>query len=145
MSDWIGWLVIAGIVVGLELFSGTFYLLMIAIGLLAGALTAWIGWSIEVQLIAAALVGAVATISLRRSRFGVQHKIDARRDPNVNLDIGQSIQINDWTSSVDGPSRARAMHRGAQWDVACISVEAAQPGRFKIVEIRGSELLVEKI
>ena len=31
MADWINWLVAAGLLVVLELFSGTFYLLMIAI------------------------------------------------------------------------------------------------------------------
>jgi membrane protein implicated in regulation of membrane protease activity len=143
MSDWINWLVIAGIVVVLELFSGTFYLLMIAIGLVAGALVASIGWSVEFQLIAAALVGSIATILLRRSRFGSRSKVDASRDPNVNLDIGQSIQVDEWKSDSTGAHNARSMYRGAQWDVSCISPGALQPGMFKIVEIRGSQLIVE--
>ena len=33
MADWINWLVAAGVLVVLELFTGTFYLLMMAIGL----------------------------------------------------------------------------------------------------------------
>jgi len=143
MSDWVNWLVIAGIVVVLELFSGTFYLLMIAIGLAAGALVASIGWSVEFQLIVAALVGSVATILLRRSRFGTRSKVDANRDPNVNLDIGQSIQVNDWKNTAADFYSARSMYRGAQWDVACHSPLAPQPGLFKIVEIRGSQLIVE--
>ena len=40
MADWIMWLVAAGVLVALELFSGTFYLLMVAIGALAGGLQA---------------------------------------------------------------------------------------------------------
>ncbi|HCN90871.1 MAG TPA: NfeD family protein, partial [Oxalobacteraceae bacterium] len=36
MTDWIVWSVLAGILVILELFTGTFYLLMIAIGFAAG-------------------------------------------------------------------------------------------------------------
>jgi len=144
MSDWINWLVIAGIVVVLELFSGTFYLLMISAGLFAGALAALIGWSFEFQMIVAALVGSVATISLRRSRFGVRHKVDANRDPNVNLDIGQSLQVNEWKSNSNGTYSARAMHRGAQWDVICASKEQVLPGMYKIVEISGSQLIVEQ-
>src|SRR5471032_42773 len=37
MADWMHWLIAAGVVVILELFTGTFYLLMIAIGIAAGA------------------------------------------------------------------------------------------------------------
>lgn len=33
MSIWMIWLAVAGILVAIEIFSGTFYLLMIAIGL----------------------------------------------------------------------------------------------------------------
>jgi membrane protein implicated in regulation of membrane protease activity len=144
MSDWINWLVIAGIVVVLELFSGTFYLLMIAIGLVAGALAAWLGASIEVQIIVVAVVAAVATISLRRSRVGSRNKVDASRDPNVNLDIGQSIRISQWNSNASGVYTARAMHRGANWDVELVSKEAPQPGMFRIIEMRGSQLIVER-
>jgi len=144
MSDWINWLAIAGIVVVLELFTGTFYLLMIALGLVSGALAAYLGSSMEVQLIAAALIGSIATIALRRSRFGSRNKVDASRDPNVNLDIGQSIQISAWTSNADGVYQARAMYRGAHWDVVCHSKESPQPGMFRIVEIRGSQLMVKR-
>ncbi|MFS2021308.1 NfeD family protein, partial [Massilia sp. CT11-108] len=38
MAEWMGWLVAAGVLVILELFTGTFYLLMIAIGLAAAAI-----------------------------------------------------------------------------------------------------------
>ncbi|MET3107384.1 membrane protein implicated in regulation of membrane protease activity [Oxalobacteraceae bacterium GrIS 2.11] len=145
MSDWTVWLVIAGVVVVLELFTGTFYLLMIALGLFAGAMAAFLGCSMVLQIISAALVGSVATISLRRSKFGSTHKVDAARDPNVNLDIGQSIQVNDWSSNAHGTYQSRTMYRGAQWDVQCSSKVAPQAGMFKIVEIRGSLLLVEPL
>ena len=139
MSDWVNWLVVAGIMVVLELFTGTFYLLMIAFGLLAAALVAFLGWTVEFQVISAALVGAVATISLRRSRFG-----QANRDRNVNLDIGLSIQINEWQGSSTGVYSARAMHRGALWDVEYAGKDVPGPGSYQIVEIQGSQLIVEK-
>ena len=37
MADWSFWLIAAGVAVTVELFIGTFYLLMIAIGLVFGA------------------------------------------------------------------------------------------------------------
>ena len=143
MSDWINWLMVAGVVVVLELFTGTFYLLMIALGLFSGALAAYFGCSIALQLIAAAVVGSVATVSLRKSRFGIKNTVDAMRDPNVNLDIGQAIQIDEWQCVSSGLYKARAMHRGALWDAQCSSGEVPQAGMYKIIEIRGSQLVVE--
>jgi membrane protein implicated in regulation of membrane protease activity len=143
MSDWMNWLVIAGIMIVLELFTGTFYLLMISLGMLAGALVAWFGWTVEFQVITAAIVGALATILLRRSRFGASSKISANRNPNVNLDIGQLIQISDWQKVSANLYTARAMHRGALWDVAYEGQAEPEPGSYKIVEIRGSQLIVE--
>ena len=143
MSDWINWLAAAGIVVVLELFTGTFYLLMIALGLLCGALAAWLGLSGSVQMITAALVGSVATVTLRCSRFGARNKVEASRDPNVNLDIGQSIDIHKWNRTSAETYSARAMYRGAHWDVAYAGSGEPHPGMFKIVEIRGSQLIVD--
>lgn len=145
MSDWMNWLVMAGVVVVMELFTGTFYLLMIAIGLGAGALAALSGAAPVAQLIAAALIGSVATISLRRSRFGNRHRVDAARDPNVNLDIGQTLQIDEWQGSAGGKYTARSMHRGAKWDVEYAGSAAPLPGTFRIIEIRGSQLIVEPV
>lgn len=145
MSDWMNWLVIAGIMVVLELFTGTFYLLMIALGLLAAALVAFLGWTVEFQVITAALIGSTATISLRRSRFGVANKTKANRDPNVNLDIGSSIQINEWQGNLPGVHTARAMYRGALWDVVYAGKGIPEPGSYRIVEIQGSQLIVERV
>ena len=143
MSDWINWLIATGAVVVLELFSGTFYLLMIALGLAAGALVAWLGGNIAFQLICAAVVGVAATIALRRSRFGIRPRIAADRDPNINLDIGQTLTIKTWHHSGGQIYVARAMHRGAQWDVECLRSDTPEPGLYRIIAVRGSALIVE--
>ena len=146
MADWMIWLALAGALLILELFSGTFYLLMIAVGLLAGALTAFSNVTVELQLIVAALVGILATGLLRRSRFGKLTRSDASRDPNINLDIGQSIAIEVWEPDVSGSApRARAMYRGALWDVELSTDGLAGqpgPGRFTIRQVHGSRLIV---
>lgn len=142
MADWIVWLVMAGVVVICELFTGTFYLLMIGIGLAAGGLTALAGFGLELQFVFAAVVGIIATYALRRSRYGKPHKIDSARDPNVNLDIGQSLQIKEWNTNEGAPSTARVMYRGAMWDVELAHGGTAQPGSFIIKEIRSSRLIV---
>jgi membrane protein implicated in regulation of membrane protease activity len=141
MDDWGFWLIAAGVAVTVELFIGTFYLLMIAVGLAAGALAAAIGLALPIQTLVAAIVGVSATVGLRRSRFGKMGKrVDAERDPNVNLDIGQTIHVPAWQDGV-----ARVMYRGALWDVELdrsSSVAAAVPGQYIIREVRGSRLIV---
>ncbi|RZT10155.1 Membrane protein implicated in regulation of membrane protease activity [Duganella sp. CF402] len=138
MADWSYWLAAAGLTVILELFSGTFYLLMIAIGLAAGSAAALLGLGEAVQLLVAAVVGVAATVALRRSRYGKQQeRVDAGRDPNVNLDIGQTVHVPAWQDNA-----ARVMYRGALWDVELAPGVRATPGQFTIREVRGSRLIV---
>lgn len=139
MADWSYWLAAAGVTVILELFTGTFYLLMIAIGLGAGVLAALLGAGMALQTLVAAAVGVAATVLLRRSRFGklVSARGDAGCDPNINLDIGQTVNVPAWQ---DGA--ARVMYRGALWDVELAPGTAAAPGPYTIREVRGSRLIV---
>lgn len=139
MSDWSYWLIGAGILVVAELFIGTFYLLMIALGLLAGALAAWIGASGPLQTLAAALVGVLATVLLRRSRFARTRRGDAANDPNVNLDIGARVSVPQWHER-----RARVMYRGALWDVELQDGPEPAPGDYRVVEVRGNVLIVAR-
>jgi membrane protein implicated in regulation of membrane protease activity len=137
MADWMGWLATAGALVILELFTGTFYLLMIAIGLAVGGLVALGGATLPAQAISAGLVGVIATGLLHRSRFGRPARHDATRDRNVNMDIGQHITVPAWDNG-----RARVMYRGALWDVELGQGATAQAGDFRIVEVQGSRLIV---
>ncbi len=137
MADWTWWLALAGALVIVELFTGTFYLLMIAIGVACGAIAALIGLGMPLQILTAAVVGAIATGLLHRSRFGAPARQDTARDPNVNMDIGQSVQVATW---IDG--KARVMYRGAPWDVELGPGALAEAGSFRIVEVQGSRLIV---
>lgn len=137
MVDWMNWLVAAGVLVVLELLSGTFYLLMIAIGLVCGAIAAWLGAGAPLQTVVAGVVGVIATALLHKSRLGGPAKRNAARDHNVNLDIGQRVSVPAWQ---DG--KARVMYRGALWDVELGQGATAQAGDFRIVEVQGSRLIV---
>ena len=136
MTSWMLWLAFAGVLTILELFFGTFYLLMIALGMLVGALVAFAGASEPFQVLAAALVGAAATAFLRRRR---PRRGDAANDPNISLDIGQTLHVSHWHADQE---TARAMYRGAMWDVDLAPGALARPGQFVIREIRGSRLIV---
>jgi membrane protein implicated in regulation of membrane protease activity len=141
MADWSIWILLAGVLIGAELFTGTFYLLMLALGMIAGGIAAYAGLTREWQLILAAIVGIAATVALRRSRFGKLRKQAAERDPNVSMDIGQLIAIDTWQRIGDAYV-ARVPYRGALWDVDLESGSNPLPGQFRIREIRGSRLIV---
>ena len=143
MAGWVMWMLAAGLLVVMELFTTTLYLLMVAIGLAVGGVAALIGWGVEWQLLVAAVVALVATYLLRRSKFGRRTKVQAERDPNVNLDIGQSITVEQWQQDAGAAGyTARVKYRGAMWDVELAPTANAGVGLFFIHEIRGSRLIV---
>ncbi len=137
MTDWMMWLALAAVLVIVELFTGTFYILMIAIGVSTGALAAWAGMEMPGQILVAAVIGVAATSVLHRSRFGAPSRKDAARDPNVNLDIGQRITVDTWAGG-----KARVMYRGAPWDVELGPGATPEAGNYQIVEVLGSRLIV---
>ena len=137
MSEWMIWLAAAGVLVICELFAGTFYLLMVALGVAAGGIAAWCGAGMPVQTVTAAVIGVLATVLLRRTKYGRRVKVDVARDPNVNLDIGQRIVVREWR---DG--RARVMYRGAMWDVELVPGGAIGDGEYTIQAMLGSRLIV---
>jgi membrane protein implicated in regulation of membrane protease activity len=137
MSDWSMWLLAAGVLVVLELLTGTFYLLMIAVGLAAGAAVAFGGASGPLQTVTAAAVGVLATGLLYRSKYGKSGGVDAAVDPNVNMDIGQTVSVPAWQNGM-----ARVMYRGALWDVELAPGSSPAPGLYTIREVRGSRLIV---
>ena len=61
MADWIDWLVAAGLLVELELFTGTFYLHKNEIGKGMAGLVAQLWATVPLQAIAAAVVGVIST------------------------------------------------------------------------------------
>lgn len=137
MAHWMIWLLAAGAVVILELFSGTFYLLMIAAGIAAGGIAALLGAGPSLQTLVAAFIGVVATLLLRRSKYGKARRPQAANDPNINMDIGQNIAVGHW---VDGA--ARVMYRGALWDVELAPGADSEARNYVIREVRGSHLIV---
>jgi membrane protein implicated in regulation of membrane protease activity len=131
------WWIAAGVLIVTELFTGTFYLLMIALGLLAGGIAFAVGLALRVQLGVAALVALVAVVLLRRSRFGSWKRRDASRDTAVNLDIGATVEVAQWHDR-----RARAMYRGAEWDVELAPGESEGARLYCITALEGSRLVV---
>jgi len=134
------WWIAAGVLVAVELATGTFYLLMLAIGAAAGALAAHLGLAPVWQTLAAAVVGTAAVIAWHRHRDKAPEAAPASHNPDVNLDIGQSVQVDTWSN--DG--LARVHYRGAAWQARFIGTTPAEPGRHIIRAVEGSCLLLDR-
>src|SRR5437868_1218488 len=113
MAPYYVWFALAVVLVIAELSSATLYLLMVAIGAIAGGLAALGGLGVDIQIVLAALVALVGFVVLRRSRYAGVPRGAAASDPSVNLDIGQELDVPVW----DANRRARVPYRGAEWDV----------------------------
>lgn len=135
------WWLLAGAAVAVELTTGTFYLLMVAIGLAAAALGAHAGASSAAQMVIAALVGGGSVLAWRSFKLKAPPTAPASANRDVNLDIGGTVQVESWQS--DGTSTVN--YRGAKWNVSHTAGTAATAGAHRIVEVIGSRLVVEKI
>lgn len=136
------WWLLAGAAVAIELMTGTFYLLMLAVGLASGAMAAHLGLAPVGQMLIAALVGGgfVAAWHWYRGKRPAPLSANANRD--VHLDIGEPIHVARW--NVDGTATVK--FRGAQWTaIAANPEESSSPGNFRIKEMLGNRLVIERL
>ncbi len=131
------WWMLAGGLVIAELLTGSFYLLMLALGAGAGALAAHAGLAVSQQLLAAAVMGGGATALWHWRRARAPRSAPAASNPDVNLDIGQRVTVAQWQA--DGSTRVH--YRGAAW-TARLAPQAGAPhsGEHTIVALRGNQL-----
>jgi len=132
------WWLAAGALVIAELTSGTFYLLMLALGCAAGAVAGHMGLGLSGQIMFSALVGGGATAGWHFRRASRPRSAPARTNADANIDIGQTLQVLAWND--DGT--ARVPYRGAAWAVQYAGSGTPQPGLHVIVGMQGSQLQV---
>jgi membrane protein implicated in regulation of membrane protease activity len=138
MDDYVVWFVIGFGLVVAELLTGTFYLLVIAVAFGAAGVVALLGASVVVQLATAAAFSLGGTLWLRQSRFGRRLRDRATSDRVQNMDVGQTLRVDQWA-----PNRtARANYRGATGDVELAPGEEPASGDFVIREINANRLIV---
>jgi len=141
MTDASVWWLLAGSAVALELMTGTFYLLMLAIGLVAAAVSAHAGFEMATQLVTAALVSGGAVVGWHLKRENSSRPLDASANRDVNLDIGEEVNVGAWNT--DGTCSVK--FRGANWAaVAASPQDAAVVGSFKIIAVHGSRLTIAR-
>ncbi|MGD9786386.1 MAG: NfeD family protein [Sulfuricellaceae bacterium] len=134
MEAYVYWFVLALILLGVELATGTFYMLVMSLALGAAGVVALVGIEAEWQYVTAAVVGVVGTVLLRRSKVTAR----SREIQEQSLDVGQSVKVLHWRD--DGT--ARVHYRGADWDAKPESADLAREGAFYIREVRGNTLII---
>lgn len=136
-SHWMWWLAAIFLVIA-EMFSCTFYLLALALGLAAAGLTALMGAAVYGQALTAALMCTVSVIGLYIWKC---KSVPASLQSNFSYDIGQTVHIAGWTDA----RHARVSYRGAEWDaqLAAEAVSDAAKQVWRIKAISGSLLIIE--
>ncbi len=136
------WWLLAGGLVVVELLTGTFYLLMAAIGVAAGAGAAHLGFSVPAQLVAIAVVGTATVLAwhVYRRKHSTE-SLPASSNRDVNLDIGETVQVEAWAA--DGTASVR--YRGAQWTAVHRSGVIPAPGPHRVGEVIGNRLVLDRL
>lgn len=138
MADSTLWWLLAGAAVAVELLTGTFYLLMLGIGLAAGALAAHAGLSVPLQLVVAAIVGGGAVAG-----WHVRRRTLPGTGPGTNLDFdaGEAVHVGAWSAE----NTAQVRYRGSVWTAVPAGGTPQGTGAHRVQSVDGSRLVVEKI
>jgi membrane protein implicated in regulation of membrane protease activity len=139
MNDATMWWVLAGVLVALELLTGTFYLLVLGLGAGAAGLSAVAGHGLSTQLVTAAIVGGLGAVLLGQWRKRQITTPQAAQDQH--LDLGATVQVGAW----DAQGTTQVKHRGAAWTAVLAPGQPATPGVYRIQAMAGNRLVLEKI
>ena len=128
------WWIAAAILVGVEMMTGTFYLLIVALACVAGGIAAVSGLDIGWQWGVAALIEVLGTLAVYRWK---KSHVGPPKLSN-NLDFGQRVSVLEWRD--DGT--ARVAYRGTQWDAVLDSPATPKREQMVIVGMRGAQLVL---
>ena len=127
MDPYLYWMLSAIGLVIVELLSGTFYLLVLAVAAGAGAALAYFGFPFAAQagFATAIAVGGVVFVH----HFRVRNK---KGGGAINaIDVGQRVTLESWINESQG--LARVHYRGTLWDAKLVG----DRGDGKVFYIRG--------
>jgi membrane protein implicated in regulation of membrane protease activity len=134
------WWLVAAALVAAELATGTFYLLMLALGAASAALAAHAGLGVSGQLLTAALLGGGAVVLWHLRRVRRPPGADATANRDVNLDIGSTVHVAHWRTD----HSARVTYRGAGWEARFTGSGDPATGNYVIRAVKGSCLMLDR-
>ncbi len=133
MQAYLVWWILAAVLVGVELTSGTFYLLVYGVAAAAAGLAAWVGAGMVAQLLTAGVIAALGTLALRHWKRSTAHPESSVQD----MDIGQTVQIESWQGD-----RGQVKYRGALWDAEAEAAGVDSTRPLIIRAVRGNTLVL---
>jgi len=133
MQAYLLWWILAAVLVGVELTSGTFYLLVYGLAAAAAGLAAWLGAGMVSQLLTAGVIAALGTLTLRHWKRNTDHPESTVQD----MDIGQTVEIETWQGD-----RGKVKYRGALWDAEAESAGVDSTRPLVIRAFKGNTLVL---
>ncbi len=133
MQPYVFWFVVAAGLMVAEMFTGTFYMLVLSLAMCVGSLSALLGMNEVQQLTLTALAGIFGIIGLSNWK-----KKRAAVPDRVRTDIGQMVQVSLWRE--DGSLRVR--YRGAEWNAELETPDTSHEVALYIKAMRGSTLIL---
>ena len=127
------WFILALIVAGAEMLTGTVYLLVVAAACAAGGAASWLGLDPSWQFTACAVVTVVGAVMARI----VLQRRHPEADRPMHLDDGQRLLVE----AVGSDGCAVVQYRGAPW-VACAETGTLTPGLWVIARVDGTRLVL---
>ena len=125
------WFLLALLLLGLEMATATFYLLVVSVAMALAGIAAMLGAAMAWQLLLGALTVILGTVFLRRWK-------KSQPPEDTSPDIGQQVKILIWHEN----GSARVMYRGAEWDAECEAANLPRDGIFYIKAMHGSSLVI---
>jgi membrane protein implicated in regulation of membrane protease activity len=137
------WWVAAIVLVIAELFTGSLYLLAVALGALAGGIAAWTGTAVWLQALVCSAVTLGGIAFVRYKRALEPQPPPYRENPDLILDVGNEVFVEKWEAN----GSARVSHRGTDWDARIDSSGSGQSltsGWHVIKAIDNNSLILTK-
>lgn len=135
MWIWFGFAALA--LIG-EVASGTFYLLLVALGAIAAGVAAWFSLAFEWQLLVCIIVALGGLVTLRKTKVLKKREVNAARNADVHMDIGQTVMVDAWSEQ----GLSTVLYRGAQWQAQLAQGCPRHSGPHTITEVRGTRFIV---
>ena len=133
MEAYLWWWILGAVLVGLELTSGTFYVLVYALAAAVAGIAAWLGAGLVVQLLVAGMIALLGTLALRQWKRGTAHPESTAQD----LDIGKPVHVESWQQQ-----RGQVKYRGAVWDAEAESADVDPARPLVIRAVKGNTLVL---
>ncbi len=133
MQAYFVWWIVAAVLVGVELTSGTFYLLVYGVAAAVAGVAAWLGAGTVMQMLTAGIIAVLGTLTLRHWKRTTAHPESTVQD----MDLGQTVTLESWQ---DG--RGRVHYRGALWDAEAESAGVDSSRPLIIRAIKGNTLVL---